>query len=167
MNPASISLAVLGAAAALAAASAQSAPPAQAPAAAPMHHEEPAPRNLKVLPATMTGEQVHELMHRWTGELGAECGTCHAADAAHPGPNGRPRLDFADDSKPEKSTARLMYRMMEQVNAQYVSTIQNAQPVSCGTCHRGAIKPTTFTPPPGHGGHGAPPPAPASGPPQP
>ena len=54
---------------------------AQSPAAqqqpptgeAPHHHEEPAPTNLKVLPKTMTGEQVHDLMHKWEASLGAEC----------------------------------------------------------------------------------------------
>jgi hypothetical protein len=166
VKSASLYLAVLGAAVALAA-PAQTAPPAQPPAEAHEHHEEPAPKNLKVLPRTMTGEEVHELMHKWEAQLGAECSTCHAADPTHLGPNGRPRLDFAADSKPEKDTARMMYKMTEQINSQYVSMIENAKPVTCGTCHRGQVKPSVFTPPPGHehDSHGAPPPASGATPP--
>jgi hypothetical protein len=124
-------------------------PPAQQPPTGevPHHHEEPAPTNLKVLPKDMTGEQVHELMHKWEASLGAECSTCHAADLKNIGPNGKPRLNFADDSKPEKTTARLMYRMVEEINTNYVGKIENSGvPVSCGTCHRGHLDPPIFTP---------------------
>jgi len=127
------------------------------------HHEEPAPTNLKVLPKTMTGEQVHDLMHKWEAMLGAECSTCHAADPNNIGPNGKPRLNFADDSKPEKNTARLMYRMVDDINANYVDKVENSGvPVSCGTCHRGHLDPPIFAPTKGehdhdHGNHDAPP----------
>lgn len=112
------------------------------------HHDEPAPTNLKVLPKDMTGEQVHELMHKWEASLGAECSTCHAADPKNIGPNGKPRLNYADDSKPEKNTARLMYKMVEDINKNYVSMVENSGVgVSCGTCHRGHLDPPIFTPP--------------------
>jgi hypothetical protein len=120
----------------------------QAPAEEHHHHEEPAPTNLKVLPKTMTGEQVHDLMHKWEAALGAECSTCHAADPNNIGPNGKPRLKFADDSKPEKNTARLMYKMVEDINANYVDKVENSgMPVTCGTCHRGHLDPPIFAPP--------------------
>lgn len=129
----------------------------QPPAVEAHHHDEPAPTNLKVLPKTMTGEQVHDLMHKWEASLGAECSTCHAADPKNIGPNGKPRLNFADDSKPEKNTARLMYKMVEDINANYVGKVENSGvPVSCGTCHRGHLDPPIFTPPKedhDHGGH--------------
>jgi hypothetical protein len=142
----------------------------QAPAAPPAHEHEnhPAPTNLKVLPKTMTGEEVHDLMHKWEASLGAECSTCHAADPKNIGPNGKPRLNFADDSKPEKNTARLMYRMVEDINANYVDKVENSGvPVSCGTCHRGHLDPPIFSPPKGdhdhdHGDHDHPAP-PAGG----
>lgn len=97
----------------------------------------------------MTGEQVHEIMHGWEAQLGSECTTCHAVDPNRKMPNGRPALNFADDSKPEKNTARLMYRMMEDINKNYVSKVQDKgdEPVTCGTCHRGHLHPPTFTPP--------------------
>lgn len=133
----------------------------QPPAEEHHHHEEPAPTNLQVLPKTMTGEQVHELMHKWEAALGAECSTCHAADPNNIGPNGKPRLKFADDSKPEKATARLMYRMVNDINGNYVEKVDNSGvPVSCGTCHRGHLDPPIFTPPKDDHDHdhGAPPP---------
>ena len=115
------------------------------------HHEEPAPTNLKVLPKTMTGEQVHELMHKWAESLGTECSTCHAVDPNRKMPNGRPALNFADDSKPEKKAARLMVKMTQDINQNYVSMVPDAKTkVSCGTCHRGHVKPEAFVPPPHH-----------------
>ena len=134
---------------------------AQAPQAAPSHqpaaggppHEEhgqphPAPTNLKVLPTTLTGDQVHEIMEDWEAALGAHCNTCHTADPKNIGPNGRPRLDFADDSKAEKSTARLMFKMTEDINRNYVSMVDSSgAPVTCGTCHRGHLGPEPFVAP--------------------
>lgn len=118
--------------------------------AAPVHEHEhhPTPTNLKVLPKDMTGEQVHDLMHKWEAALGTECSTCHAADPKNIGPNGKPRLNYADDSKPEKNTARLMYQMVEDINKNYVSKVENSGvPVTCGTCHRGHLDPQIYTPP--------------------
>jgi hypothetical protein len=130
-----------------AAASYAQAPAAQPPAQEHHHHDEPAPTNLQVLPKTMTGEQVHELMHQWEAALGAECSTCHAADPNNIGPNGKPRLKFADDSKPEKATARMMYKMVNDINGNYIEKVDNSGvPVSCGTCHRGHLDPPIFTP---------------------
>jgi cytochrome c553 len=126
-------------------------PAEQAPPPPPMpmqqHHAEPAPTNLQVLPKNMTGEQVHQIMHQWEAELGTECSTCHAADPKSVGTNGRPRLNFAADSKEEKSTARLMYRMTQEINEKYISMVGNSgMPVTCGTCHQGHLSPVPFVP---------------------
>ena len=105
----------------------------------------PAPTNLKVLPKDLTGEQVHEIMEQWEGSLGAHCNTCHTPDPNNIGPNGRPRLNFADDSKEEKATARKMYLMTEDINKNYVSKIDSSgAPVTCGTCHRGHLGPEPY-----------------------
>jgi len=123
------------------------APAAQAPAPPP-EHMHPAPTNLKVLPKDLTGEQVHEIMEKWEAELGAGCKTCHTA-TKELGPNGKPRLNFADDSKEEKQTARQMYKMVEEINASYISKIDSSgDPVTCGTCHRGHLGPEPFVPKP-------------------
>ena len=160
--------AVLLIAAVFAAAMAAQAPQAPPPPAgnAPPPRTYPAPTNLKVLPKNLTGQQVHEIMEKWEGSLGVHCNTCHTADPGNIGPNGRPRLNFADDSKQQKSTARLMYKMTEEINGNYISMVENSgPPVSCGTCHRGHLDPEPFViPPDEHDHHG---PRPAQGPSQP
>ena len=111
----------------------------------------PAPTNLKVLPKDMTGQQVHEIMEGWAGSLGVHCDTCHAADPKNLGPNGRPRLNFDDDSKPEKEMARIMYTMTEDMKTNYIKKVADmdkmespAAPLTCGTCHRGHLDPEEF-----------------------
>lgn len=118
-----------------------------APAAPPAHHEHPKPTNLKVLPKDMTGEQIHELMQTWAGELGARCTSCHVVDKTKKSPDGKPVLDFANDNKDEKQTARKMFEMTEKINAEYIAKIDSSgAPVTCGTCHRGHLGPEPFEP---------------------
>ncbi len=106
----------------------------------------PPPTNLKVLPKNLTGAQVREIMHEWEEELGTDCSTCHVRDPRDLGPNGKPRFNYADDSKPEKATSRVMYTMLEDDNANYIGKIENSGvPITCGTCHRGRIAPEPFT----------------------
>ncbi len=121
------------------------------------HPPAPAPTNLKVLPKTLTGDQVHEIMHGWAKALGTQCDTCHAEDPVKKMPNGHPALNFADDSKKEKETARLMVKMTMDINKNYTSMIEStranapeAKMVGCGTCHRGQVDPPAFVPPPDH-----------------
>jgi Photosynthetic reaction centre cytochrome C subunit len=110
--------------------------------------EVPAPTNLKVLPHNLTGKQVVEIMEKWEGELGTNCKTCHAVDPKHLGPDGKPTLIFADDSKEDKQTARKMYQMMQEINVNYISKIDGSgAPVTCGTCHRGHLGPEPFAAP--------------------
>lgn len=128
----------------------------------------PAPTNLKVLPKDLTGAQVRDMMEKWAGSLGVHCDTCHTADPNNVGPNGRPRLNFADDSKPDKQIARIMYTMTQQMNTDYISKAMDLDkngegtPVTCGTCHRGHKMPEEFVippeqrPGPGAGPRGAP-----------
>ena len=109
----------------------------------------PAPTNLKVLPKDLTGQQVHEIMEKWAGSLGVHCDTCHTADPNNIGPNGRPRMNFADDSKPEKNAARLMATMTHKINEETISMLpskpgEEPGKVMCGTCHRGHLKPEAF-----------------------
>ena len=132
----------------------QGAPPAGGP---PPPRVFPAPTNLKVLPKDFSGQQVHDTMEKWAGQLGVHCGTCHYADPNDLGPNGKPKLKFADDSKPEKATARLMFTMVQQINKDYISKIDVENgPVTCGTCHRGKLAPEAYVIP--EEGHGPPPP---------
>lgn len=141
-----------------------------------MPHREghfPAPSNLQVLPKDLTGEQVHQIMEGWARALGTHCDTCHAPNPnANAEPGRRPRLDFALDIKPEKNTARLMVKMVHDINTNYIANIKHSDAteaseakVSCGTCHRGHLSPPEFKPEPEHR-EGPPPqgaPAPAPG----
>jgi len=118
----------------------------------------PAPTNLKALPKDTTGDQVITYMHEYEGALGVECEYCHAKNAE------TKRNDFPSDANPVKDKARLMIKMTEAINAQYVSTLTDpkpANPVTCGTCHRGMSKPTVFVPPPPPARAPAPPASPA------
>ena len=124
----------------------------------------PAPTNLKVLPKTMTGDDVDKLMRQFTGELGVECEFCHAQNpTTH-------RNDFPSDANPAKDTARFMITMTADLNDQYLENLpgrQYADPITCGTCHRGASHPTVFVPKPRPrpaGPGGAPGPAPGPSP---
>jgi len=128
----------------------------------------PKPTNLKVLPKDTTGQQIHDIMEGWAGSLGVHCDTCHTADPNNIGPNGRPRLKFEDDSKPEKQMARIMYTMTEDMKKNYIKKVADmdkmdspAPPLTCGTCHRGHLDPEEFVIPreEGPGGPGGPPPA--------
>ncbi|MGO8757493.1 MAG: c-type cytochrome [Terracidiphilus sp.] len=127
--------------------------PGAAPGERPMRNY-PAPTNLKVLPKNLTGREVHEIMEKWAGSLGVHCDTCHVADPKNIGPNGHPRLNFPDDSKPDKQIARLMYTMTQQINADTISKAMDLDPdemgapVTCGTCHRGHKMPEEFVIPP-------------------
>lgn len=105
----------------------------------------PAPTNLKVLPKDLTGQQVHDIMKQWAAALGTDCNSCHAEDRNNLGPNGRPKFNFADDSKGMKAAARIMYSMTEKINADYVAKVDSSGvPVTCGTCHRGHLGPEPF-----------------------
>ncbi len=106
----------------------------------------PAPTNLEVLPQDLTGLEVHDIMEQWARALGAHCDSCHAEDLKNTAPDGRPRLNFPDDSKPMKAVARLMYRMTEEINNNYIAKFEDSGiSVTCNTCHRGRVSPEPFT----------------------
>ncbi len=109
----------------------------------------PVPTNLKVLPKGTTGQQVNDIMQQWERSLGIQCNSCHAEDRENLDPNGRPQLNFADDSKPMKAVARTMYTMTEEINSSYLAKIDSSGvPLTCGTCHRGHLGPEPFIIPP-------------------
>lgn len=115
----------------------------------------PPPTNLKVLPKDTTGPQVVAIMRNIEGELGVECSYCHAKDPA------TGRNNFASDANPMKDRARVMMKMTQAINAEYLTQLTDPKPehpVTCGTCHRGMSKPAVFVPVPHE--HPAGPPAP-------
>ncbi len=103
-------------------------------------------KNLKVLPDTISRDDLRKLMRQFSGDLGVECEFCHAA--ADPVTR---RADRASDANPVKETARYMIQMTDDINTKYLAQIKDrhdTNPVTCGTCHRGEKHPSVFIPPP-------------------
>ena len=89
--------------------------------------DEDRPENLKVLPKTMTGDQVTEYMSKQVGRgLGVKCGFCHEGG------------DFAADGNPHKKKARAMIRMTADLNQRFFG---GKRGITCFTCHKGHEEP--------------------------
>ena len=124
--------------------------PANAPAAAPAPGGAPNAqqgfKNLKVLPDTISRDDLRKLMRQFTGDLGVECEFCHA-----PADPVTKRADRASDANPVKDTARFMIEMTSDLNDKYLTQLPNrryADPITCGTCHRGEKHPSVYVAPP-------------------
>ncbi|WP_374950849.1 c-type cytochrome [Mucilaginibacter sp.] len=133
--------------------------------------EKPKYTNLKVLPKSITDQQLHDVMDEWSKSLGVRCGFCHARNEE------TKKTDFASDAKPEKEMARHMYKMMNNINKKYFEAKKDSTGmmmttgVNCNTCHRGVSHPEVVKasngarrgpggpPPGGQVGPGGPPPA--------
>ena len=124
-----------------AAQSAPAAPPAAAPAP-PAARAPYKPQNLKVLPEDT---DLRKVMREFAGDLGVECEFCHA-----PRDPVTKRSDRASDANPVKETARFMIQMTDDLNNKYLAEMPDrryADPITCGTCHRGEKHPSIFVPP--------------------
>lgn len=113
----------------------------------------PPPKNLQVLPKEMTRQQVTNIMRGFTRGLGVRCPYCHVGEEGA----DLSTFDFASDEKATKKAARVMIKMLADVNDK-LSMIGDkpvGEPrVSCWTCHRGEAKPASPPPPPqGRGNH--------------
>jgi hypothetical protein len=138
----------------------QDAPPAQPQTQPHPQRPMPKPTNLQVLPKDIASADLLAMMRGYTKALGVECGFCHAEDTT------THRLNFAADTKPDKTIARTMIAMTQEINTKYMSQVQDpdAKPadktVTCATCHRGNSMPMVFVAPPGNEHHGTAPGAP-------
>jgi tetratricopeptide (TPR) repeat protein len=98
-------------------------------------------KNLKVLPKDISHDDLINIMKGYTRALGVRCTYCHV------GEEGKPfrAEDFPKDEKPPKEKARVMMRMVKEVNDNYLATLAHrADPpinVQCATCHRGVAQP--------------------------
>lgn len=118
------------------------------------------PRNLKVLP---DNTDLRKVMRQYSGDLGVECEFCHTA----PDPVTH-RADRASDANPVKETARYMITMTADLNEKYLAELPGrryADPITCGTCHRGEKHPSIFVAPPRQEGNRSPAAAPSGPPP--
>ncbi|HEX6783103.1 MAG TPA: c-type cytochrome [Sphingomicrobium sp.] len=122
---------------------------AQIPPPPGMAFGDPPHKNLKILPQDISRMQLLSTMKFFSQSLGVRCTFCHV------GTEGQPpsTFDFASDAKPEKTTARRMIVMVQQINQQGFGITDPAKfKVTCFTCHRGSQHPETqppATPPPG------------------
>jgi hypothetical protein len=134
-----------------------------APAAAPAQPAARAPQkptNLKVLPLDT---DLRKVMRQYAGDLGVECEFCHA-----PADPVTHRADRASDANPVKETARFMIQMTDDLNDKYLAEMPNrryADPITCGTCHRGSAHPSIYVAPPRPEGNRPPGAAPGAMPP--
>ena len=94
--------------------------------------------NLQVFPQNIPREELIAQMQSFTRALGVRCDHCHVQTATEP----KPEFDFPSDEKREKHAARIMIRMTQDMNRNYVAKIEDMYTtVSCWTCHRGEKRP--------------------------
>ena len=124
--------------ASLAAAALFAARPAAAQMQIPDHFE-----NLQVLPKDIPKDTLVQVMRSFSQSLGVRCNFCHVE---REGQNAG--LNFASDDKAEKRNARVMMRMVRNINTEQLPRLaERHNPpvnVTCLTCHRGLPVPTTL-----------------------
>ena len=89
------------------------------------------PKNLKVLKVEQ--QDLIRVMRTYTTGLGVKCEHCHVQG------------DFASDENPQKELARMMIKMVQDVNGRFPDAKEH---VTCYTCHRGEEEPKTAPPAP-------------------
>lgn len=100
------------------------------------------PQNLEVLPDDITSQGLRETMKGFALGLGVRCETCHVGEAGQP----LDSFDFESDEKAMKRKARVMLKMVGDINGEYVPRLNEIEDatrveVRCVTCHRGRPKP--------------------------
>lgn len=100
------------------------------------------PQNLKVLPKEISSKELSNTMKGFAVGLGVRCETCHVGKAGQP----LDTFDFESDDKAMKRKARVMVRMLADLNSDYVPQLNeiesaNRVEVRCVTCHRGRPQP--------------------------
>lgn len=96
------------------------------------------PENLEVLPKGISPAELGATMRGFALGLGLRCSSCHQGEEGQP----LQEYDFSNDDKPLKQTARVMLKMVNNINQQYLSELGDERlKVQCITCHRGVRKP--------------------------
>ena len=97
--------------------------------------------NLKVLPKTISRQELLTTMRGFALGLGVRCTYCHI------GKEGQPldSVNFASDDKRTKRVARVMIGMVNHINGEHLADVPDRpEPhvvVRCETCHRGVARP--------------------------
>ncbi|HEY9167203.1 MAG TPA: c-type cytochrome [Candidatus Kryptonia bacterium] len=85
-------------------------------------------QNLHALHGIHSRDQLMNVMRGFTEALGVKCDYCHNTD------------NFPSDEKVQKRMARLMIKMVGNIDHDYLNAPQ-MEKVSCFTCHRGSTTP--------------------------
>jgi tetratricopeptide (TPR) repeat protein len=95
--------------------------------------------NLQVLPKDIPRNQLVQIMRGFAGALGVRCQHCHVGSV----PEDLRTFDFASDEKETKKVARVMLRMMQEINTHLLPQTGRTPlvTVQCVTCHHGLTKP--------------------------
>jgi photosynthetic reaction center cytochrome c subunit len=89
-------------------------------------------KNIKVLTG-LPDSQLIPVMNFFAASLGVRCNHCHV--------NKNGQWDYPADDKEEKQTARVMIKMVLDINK---TTFRGNTEVGCYTCHRGRTSPIGF-----------------------
>lgn len=79
-------------------------------------------KNLRVLPPSISKDELKAIMRAQVKALGVDCDHCHTM------PN-------AEQDTDKKQLAREMMRMVQELNARFLRDRRNK--ITCATCHRG------------------------------
>lgn len=99
-------------------------------------------KNLKVLPRNISEQTLDSVMGEFTKALKVDCDFCHVKPA-----DTTAEWDMASDANPEKSIARKMIEMSNDINKKFfkATTIYGDEnvllEVHCVTCHHGQPHP--------------------------
>ena len=92
-------------------------------------------KNLTVVPADIEPDTLQAMMKAISQGLGVRCDYCHVREGQ--------RTDFASDENKHKEIARMMMRMTQQINEDFLNR-PGGMRVACVTCHRGVKAPHTL-----------------------
>jgi tetratricopeptide (TPR) repeat protein len=99
------------------------------------------PGNLRVLPKDISPGELNATMRAFAQDTGSQCSDCHVAEDE----SDFATYDFALDDKEKKRKARVMIKMVNDINAYLEESLGKPEAdlvaVGCATCHRGQAKP--------------------------
>ena len=100
--------------------------------------------NLQIFPNDISRPVLIQRMREFSFALGVRCQYCHAGGDGH----SFEGVVFASDERAAKVKARVMLRMVDQINQKLLSELPaRAEPpvvVTCATCHRGLALPKSL-----------------------
>lgn len=98
--------------------------------------------NLQVLPKTISKKDLVATMVNISLATGLRCENCHVGEG---GPELK-NMTYPADDKETKRTARIMLRMVQAINQDYITNLGRESPikVECATCHHGVSRPQTL-----------------------